>query len=104
MELMTIKSVPMGEVKLNEIEELERKLLIAEEALEGTKALIAQLKRDARNVAILQDKNNIYRKIEELEHKKRCQQQEILAISDEIIAKRGELITLIEYTLQQSQS
>jgi hypothetical protein len=60
--------------------------------LRNTKARIAQLKRDARKAATLQEQSGIQRELPELERKQRRQRQEIFAVEDEIIAKRDELI------------
>src|SRR3546814_12736195 len=68
--------------------DLDDKLLAAEEALKNTKARIAQLKRDARKAATLQEQDGIQRELSELERKQRRLRQEIFAVEDEIIAKR----------------
>jgi len=83
-----------------ERDKLERwaddKLLAAEEALKNTKARIAQLKRDARKAATLQEQDGIQRELSELERKQRRLRQEIFAVEDEIIAKRDELIASLQ--------
>lgn len=88
-----------------ERDKLERwaddKLLAAEEALKNTKASIAQLKRDARKAASLQEQDGIQRELSELERKQRRLRQEIFAVEDEIIAKRDELIAMLEQRLQE---
>lgn len=88
-----------------ERDKLERwaddKLLAAEEALKNTKARIAQLKRDARKAATLQEQDAIQRELSELERKQRRQRQEIFAVEDEIIAKRDELIASLQQRLQE---
>lgn len=88
-----------------ERDKLERwaddKLLAAEEALKNTKARIAQLKRDARKAATLQEQDGIQRELSELERKQRRQRQEIFVVEDEIIAKRDELITSLQQRLQE---
>jgi hypothetical protein len=88
-----------------ERDKLERwaddKLLAAEEALKNTKARIAQLKRDARKAATLQEQDGIQRELSELERKQRRQRQEIFAVEDEIIAKRDELIASLQQRLQE---
>lgn len=80
------------------------KLLAAEEALKHTKAHIAQLKRDARKTATLQEQDGIQREIAELERKQRRQRQDIFAVEDEIIAKRDELIASLQQRLQEKTS
>ncbi len=91
-----------------ERDKLERwaddKLLAAEEALKNTKARIAQLKRDARKAATLQEQDGIQREISELERKQRRQRQEIFVVEDEIIAKRDELIASLQQRLQEKTS
>lgn len=91
-----------------ERDKLERwaddKLLAAEEALKNTKARIAQLKRDARKAATLQEQDAIQRELSELERKQRRQRQEIFAVEDEIIAKRDELIASLQQRLQEKTS
>jgi hypothetical protein len=91
-----------------ERDKLERwaddKLLAAEEALKNTKARIAQLKRDARKAATLQEQDGIQRELSELERKQRRLRQEIFAVEDEIIAKRDELIASLQQRLQERTS
>jgi superfamily II DNA/RNA helicase len=91
-----------------ERDKLERwaddKLLAAEEALKNTKACIAQLKRDARKAATLQEQDGIQRELSELERKQRRLRQEIFAVEDEIIAKRDELIASLQLRLQEKTS
>ncbi|EOZ4878969.1 SNF2-related protein [Pseudomonas aeruginosa] len=82
----------------------EDKLLAAEEALKNTKARIAQLKRDARKAATLQEQDGIQRELSELERKQRRLRQEIFAVEDEIIAKRDELIASLQQRLQEKTS
>jgi len=88
-----------------ERDKLERwaddKLLAAEEALKNTKARIAQLKRDARKAATLQEQDGIQRELSELERTQRRLRQEIFAVEDEIIAKRDELIASLQQRLQE---
>lgn len=88
-----------------ERDKLERwaddKLLAAEEALKNTKARIAQLKRDARKAATLQEQGGIQRELSELERKQRRLRQEIFAVEDEIIARRDELIATLQQRLQE---
>ncbi|WP_047711813.1 SNF2-related protein [Pseudomonas lactis] len=88
-----------------ERDKLERwaddKLVAAEEALKNTKASIAQLKRDARKAATLQEQESIQREISELERKQRRQRQEIFAVEDEIIEKRDALIESLQQRLQE---
>ncbi|KWI60004.1 SNF2-related protein [Burkholderia ubonensis] len=88
-----------------ERDKLERwaddKLLAAEEALKNTKARIAQLKRDARKAATLQDQDGIQRELSELERKQRRLRQEIFAVEDEIIEKRDALITSLQQRLHE---
>lgn len=91
-----------------ERDKLERwaddKLLAAEEALKNTKARIAQLKRDARKAATLQEQDDIQRELSELERKQRRLRQEIFAVEDEIIAKRDELIAALQTRLNSKSS
>lgn len=91
-----------------ERDKLERwaddKLLAAEEALKNTKARIAQLKRDARKAATLQEQDGIQRELSELERRQRRLRQEIFAVEDEIIAKRDELIASLQQRLQEKTS
>ncbi|UMM08709.1 SNF2-related protein [Gluconobacter frateurii] len=91
-----------------ERDKLERwaddKLLAAEEALKNTKARIAQLKRDARKAATLQEQEGIQRELSELERKQRRLRQEIFTVEDEIIAKRDELIASLQQRLQEKTS
>src|SRR3546814_2790547 len=84
--------------------DLDDKLLAAEEALKNTKARIAQLKRDARKAATLQEQDGIQRELSELERKQRRLRQEIFAVEDEIIAKRDELIASLQQRLQEKTS
>ena len=88
-----------------ERDKLERwaddKLLTAEEALKDTKAQIAQLKRDARRAATLQEHAVIQNQISELERKQRRQRQDIFAVEDEIIAKRDALIASLQQRLRE---
>lgn len=88
-----------------ERDKLERwaddKLVAAEEALKNTKASIAQLKRDARKAATLQEQESIQRELSELERKQRRLRQEIFAVEDEIIEKRDSLIASLQQRLQE---
>jgi ERCC4-related helicase len=88
-----------------ERDKLERwaddKLLAAEEALKDTKARIAQLKRDARKSATLQEQDSIQRELSDLERKQRRLRQEIFAVEDEIIEKRDALIASLQQRLQE---
>ena len=88
-----------------ERDKLERwaddKLLAAEEALKNTKARIAQLKRDARKAATLQEQDGIQRELSELERKQRKQRQEVFDVEDEIIAQRDELIETLHQRMQE---
>ncbi len=79
----------------------EDKLLAAEEVLKNTKAQIAQLKRDARKAATLQEQDTMQRDLAELERKQRRQRQEIFAVEDEIIARRDELISALQKRLHE---
>lgn len=91
-----------------ERDKLERwaddKLLAAEEALKNTKARIAQLRRDARKAATLQEQDSIQRELSELERTQRRLRQEIFAVEDEIIAKRDDLIASLQQRLQEKTS
>ncbi len=88
-----------------ERDKLERwaddKLLAAEEALKNTKARIAQLKRDARKAATLQEQDGIQRELSELERKQRRLRQDIFAVEDEIIEKRDAPIASLQQRLQE---
>nr|WP_284504254.1 SNF2-related protein [Caballeronia sp. ATUFL_F1_KS4A] len=88
-----------------ERDKLERwaddKLLAAEEALKNTKARIAQLKRDARKAATLQEQDGIQRELSELERNQRRLRQEIFAVEDEIIEKRDALIASLQQRLHE---
>jgi hypothetical protein len=75
--------------------------LAAEEALKNTKAHIAQLKRDARKAATLQEQDGIQRELSELERKQRRLRQDIFAVEDEIIEKRDALIASLQQRLQE---
>jgi hypothetical protein len=77
------------------------KLLAAEEALKNTKARIAQLKRDARKAATLQEQAGIQKEISALEKQQRRQRQEIFAVEDEIIDQRDQLIESLQQRLQE---
>jgi ERCC4-related helicase len=88
-----------------ERDKLERwaddKLLAAEEALKNTKACIAQLKRDARKAATLQEQDGIQRELSELERRQRHLRQDIFAVEDEIIERRDALIASLQQRLQE---
>ena len=88
-----------------ERERLERwaedKLLAAEEALRNTKARIAQLKREARAAASLQEQAGLQRQIAEHERKQRRQRQEVFDVEDEIAAQRDALIEALQQRLQE---
>lgn len=88
-----------------ERDKLERwaddKLLAAEEALKNTKTRIAQLKRDARKAATLQEQDSIQRELSDLERKQRHLRQDIFVVEDEIIEKRDELIASLQRRLQE---
>ncbi|HRQ89919.1 MAG TPA: hypothetical protein PLA50_14065, partial [Bacteroidia bacterium] len=73
----------------------------AEEALKHTKARIAQLKRDARKAATLQEQDAIQREIAELERKQRRQRQEVFDVEDEIIVQRDALIESLQQRLRE---
>ncbi|OGB25176.1 MAG: ATP-dependent helicase [Burkholderiales bacterium RIFCSPLOWO2_02_FULL_57_36] len=106
----TIASVLEANQRLfnEERDKLERwaddKLVAAEEALKNTKASIAQLKRDARKAATLQEQESIQQELSELERKQRRLRQEIFAVEDEIIAKRDELIASLQTKLNNKSS
>lgn len=89
-----------------ERDKLERwaddKLLAAEEALKNTKARIAQLKRDARKAATLQEQGCIQSELSELERQQRKQRQEIFSVEDEIIERRDILIQTLQERLKQT--
>lgn len=77
------------------------KLMSAEEALRNTKATIAQLKRDARKAATLQEQSDIQHEISSLERQQRRQRQEIFAVEDEIIEQRDQLINSLQQRLKE---
>ena len=77
------------------------RLLAAEEGLRETKARIAQLKRDARKAATLDEQSTIQNELRELERKQRRQRQDIFSVEDEIIERRDALIDQLEKRLQQ---
>lgn len=78
------------------------KLMAAEEALKNTKARIAQLKRDARKAATLQEQSDIQKEISTLERQQRRQRQEIFVVEDEIIEQRDQLIESLQQRLQET--
>lgn len=80
----------------------EDKLLATEEALRDTKARIAQLKRDARKAASLEEQARIQSELSELQRQQRKQRQEIFDVEDEIIARRDELIDALQERLGQT--
>jgi hypothetical protein len=88
-----------------EREKLEKwaddKLLAAEEGLRETKARIAQLKRDARKAATLEEQSAIQNELRELERRQRRQRQDIFSVEDEIIERRDALIDQLEKRIQQ---
>lgn len=77
------------------------KLLATEEGLRETKARIAQLKRDARKAATLQEQSGIQNELRELERRQRKQRQDIFSVEDEIIERRDALIEQLEKRIQQ---
>lgn len=77
------------------------KLLAAEEGLRETKARIAQLKRDARKAATLEEQSAIQNELRELERRQRHQRQDIFSVEDEIIERRDQLIDQLEKRIQQ---
>lgn len=89
-----------------ERDKLERwaddKLQAAEDALKQIKARLAQLKRDARNAATLQEQESIQREISDLERQQRRQRQEIFIVEDEIIEQRDALIDSLQERLQET--
>jgi len=89
-----------------ERDKLERwaddKLQAAEDALKQFKARLAQLKRDARNAATLQEQEGIQREISDLERQQRRQRQEIFIVEDEIIEQRDALIDSLQERLQET--
>lgn len=77
------------------------KLLATEEGLRETKARIAQLKRDARKAATLQEQSDIQNELRELERRQRKQREAIFSVEDEIIERRDALIDQLEKRIQQ---
>jgi ERCC4-related helicase len=78
------------------------KLMAAEEQLRNTKARIAQLKRDARKAATLQEQSGIQQELSALERQQRKQRQDIFAVEDEIIERRDALIQALQERLKQT--
>ncbi|MDZ7854934.1 SNF2-related protein [Sphaerotilus sp.] len=78
------------------------KLMAAEEQLRNTKARIAQLKRDARRAATLQEQSSIQQELSALERQQRKQRQDIFAVEDEIIERRDALIQALQERLKQT--
>lgn len=78
------------------------KLMAAEEQLRNTKARIAQLKRDARKAATLQEQSDIQQELSTLERQQRKQRQDIFAVEDEIIERRDALIQALQERLKQT--
>jgi septal ring factor EnvC (AmiA/AmiB activator) len=76
-------------------------LLADEEVLKNTKARIAQLRCDAHKAVTLQEQDSIQRELSELERKHRKQRQEIFDVEDEIIAKRDELVEILQHRMQE---
>ncbi|MDO8890667.1 MAG: SNF2-related protein [Sulfurimicrobium sp.] len=77
------------------------KLLATEEGLRETKARIAQLKRDARKAATLEEQSSIQNELRGLERRQRRQRQDIFSVEDEIIERRDALIDQLEKRIQQ---
>jgi len=77
------------------------KLMAAEEQLRNTKARIAQLKRDARKAATLQEQSSIQQELSALERQQRKQRQDIFTVEDEIIERRDALIQALQERLKQ---
>lgn len=80
----------------------EDKLLAAEDALQDTKARIAQRKRDARKAMSLDEQAEIQNELRELEQKQRKQRQEIFAVEDQITEQRDALIAALQARLAQT--
>lgn len=80
----------------------EDKLLAAEEALKDTKAKLAQLKRDSRKAATLEEQSALQKQISDTEKLQRRLRQEIFNVEDEIIEKRDALIADLEAKLTQT--
>ena len=78
------------------------KLMAAEEQLRNTKARIAQLKRDARKAATLQEQSGLQQELGALERQQRKQRQDIFAVEDEIIERRDALIQALQERLKQT--
>lgn len=78
------------------------KLMAAEEQLRNTKVRIAQLKRDARKAATLQEQSGIQQELSALERQQRKQRQDIFAVEDEIIERRDALIQALQERLKQT--
>ena len=78
------------------------KLMASEEQLRNTKARIAQLKRDARQAATLQEQSEIQQELSALERQQRKQRQDIFAVEDEIIERRDALIQALQERLKQT--
>jgi hypothetical protein len=80
----------------------EDKLLAAEDALQDTKARIAQRKRDARKAMSLDEQAEIQNELRELEQKQRKQRQDIFAVEDQITEQRDALIAALQARLAQT--
>ena len=80
----------------------EDKLLAAEDALQDTKARIAQRKRDARKATSLDEQAEVQSELRELEQKQRKQRQEIFAVEDQITEQRDALIAALQARLAQT--
>lgn len=76
-------------------------VLAAEKALLDSKEQIKVLRRQARQVATLQEQREIQEKIKKLEHTQRRQRQDIFKAEDEVVENRDALIESLERRLAQ---
>jgi ERCC4-related helicase len=103
------RSLEQNNVHFNQAREKLEKwaddmVVAAEKALRDTKESIKALRRDARQAATVEAQHEIQRRIQELEKRQRRQRQEIFQVEDEIMAKRDELIDVLEQRLSQKTS
>jgi len=73
----------------------------AEKALTDTKDQIKALRRQARQAVTLDEQHQIQEKIQKLERQQRRQRQDIFKAEDEIMAKRDQLVDVLERRLAQ---
>ncbi len=103
---ITAQSLERNSVHFNEAREQLYKWaddmeLAVQKELQQTKEQIKSLNRDARKAVTLEDQNELQRRIQELEKKKRRQRQKIFDVEDEIEVKRDRLIEDLERRMTQ---